>query len=69
MCVVFFKTVLKKIFYLFLTVLRLCCCVRAFTSCSSQASHRVFLLLWSTGSSALASLMVAHGLSSCGAWA
>ena len=64
-CVFIFLKQYWKKFCLFLTVLRLCCYVRTFTSCSSQASHFWwFLLLRSTGLRALASLTVAHGLSS-----
>ena len=63
-CVFIFLKQYWKKFCLFLTVLHLCCYVRTFTSCSSQASHFWwFLLLRSTGLRALSSLTVAHGLS------
>ena len=56
--------------YLFLAVLGLCFCVRAFSSCGEQghSSSRCMglslsqpLLLWSTGSRRVGSVVVAHG--------
>ena len=68
--------------YLFLAALGLCCCTRAFSSCSERgllfvAVHVLLIAVdslifsccraWALG--ARASVVVAHGLSSCGAWA
>ena len=55
----FFIFYLKKIIYLFLAVLGLCCCVRAFSSCSKPgilfvAVHGLLIVV--------ASLVVEHGL-------
>ena len=65
------NTVFKKInlfyLFLFLAVLGLRCCVRAFSSCGEQASHCGGLSCcraWALG--AWASVVVACGLSSCG---
>ena len=48
--------------YLFLAVLGLCCCVRAFSSCGELASHCSGFLLQNMG--AQASAVAAHRLSS-----
>ena len=55
---------------LFMALLGLCCCSRAFSSCGAQASH------WSGFSSRRAQapgtwalVVVAHALSNCGSWA
>ena len=75
--------VLKILFILFLAALGLCCCTRAFSSCSERGyfslqcagvSLQWLLLLWSMGSrragfSSCGSRALEHRLSSCGAWA
>ena len=64
--------------YLFLTVLGLHCCARAFSSCGEQGLLFIAVrgLLTAVASrcraralGARASVVVAHGLSSCGSWA
>ena len=67
--------------FFFLAMLGLCCCAWTFSSCgewgllsscSAWASHcsgfslQWLLLLWRTGSREQASVVVVHGLSSCG---
>ena len=74
--VVFF---LINLFTLFLAVLGLHCCVWAFLwlwrvgatlRCSAQASHfGGFSCCGARALGAWASVVVAHGLSSCGSWA
>ena len=71
--VVFFSFFLKYLFiYLFMAVLGLRFCARAFSSCGKRghSSSRCTglslsrpLLLWSTGSRRAGSVVVAHGLS------
>ena len=69
---------LKKFIYLFLALLGLHCCARAFSSCSERGLLFVVvqgLLIavasrcgaWALGTQA--SVVVARGLSSCGSWA
>ena len=65
--------------YLFLAALGLCCCMQAFSSCGERGLLFVVVcgLLTAVTSlccraralGALASVVVAHGLSSCGSWA
>ena len=74
----FFKSICLFI-YLFLAVLGLHCCVRAFSSRGKQgllldAVHGLLIVVaslccgaWALGTQA--SVVVAHGLSSCGSWA
>ena len=80
MTMVFFCFFNKFIYfiYLFLAVLGLCCCVRAFSSCGEQGllfvAVRGLLIAVASrcGVQALgtrASVVAAHGLSSCGSWA
>ena len=53
--------------YLFSAVLGLCCCSRAFSSCSVQASHCSDFSGCATQAQGVqASAVTAHGLSSCG---
>ena len=53
--------------YLFMAVLGLCCCVRAFSSCGARASHcSGFSCCGAQALDARASVVVARGLSSCG---
>ena len=58
----FFKLIYT---YLFLAVLGLRCCVRAFSSCGKRGPLFIAvhgpLLLWSTGSRRAGSVVVAHG--------
>ena len=56
--------------FLFLAVLGLRCCVRAFSSCGELASHcGGFSCCGARALGAQASAVVARGLSSCGSWA
>ena len=58
---------LNTFIYLFLAALGLCCCARAFSSCSVWASHcGGFSCCRSRALGAWASVIVARGLSSCG---
>ena len=75
---IFLKTLLKKIIYL-LSALGLRCCARAFSSCGERgllfvAVHGLLIVVaslccgaWTLGTRA--SVIVAHGLSSCGSQA
>ena len=64
----FFKGNFLKLFiYLFMAVLGLRCCTRAFSSCSERGLLFVAEPGWALG--AWASVVVAHRLSSCGSWA
>ena len=69
-CVPWLNLFLKKfiyLIYLFLAVLGLRCCTRAFSSCGEQASHcGGFSCCGAQALGAQASVVVAHGLSSCG---
>ena len=58
----------NKFIYLFLAVLGLCCCARAFSSCGKWGLLFVVVrrLLVGVAPGTRASLVVAHGLSSCG---
>ena len=73
---IFLKIFYKFIYLLFLTSLGLCCCSRAFSSCGERGL--LFVACWAShcggfswcGARALgagASVVAAHGLSSCGA--
>ena len=72
-CFLLFHSTLFLFIYLFLTMLGLHCCTRAFSSCGRQgppsscgawASHcGGFSLLWGTGSRFVSSAVVAHRLS------
>ena len=73
-----FNTVFFFKFNLFLAALGLHCCAQAFSSCGDRgllfvAVHGLLLVVASRcGAQALgaqASVVVAHGLSSCGSWA
>ena len=62
----FFFFFLNLFFYLFMAVLGLCFCARAFSSCGKWgplfiAVHGRPLLLWSTGSRRTSSAIVVHG--------
>ena len=75
---IFFLNKFIYFIYLFLAVLGLCCCVRAFSSCGEWGllfvAVRWLLLLQGTGSrragfSSCGSWALERRLSSCGAWA
>ena len=75
---VFFFLLINLFIYLFLAVLGLRCCARAFSSCGkratlrcgARASHcRGFSCCRARALGAQASVVVARGLSSCGLWA
>ena len=65
---IFFK--INLFIYLFLAALGLRCCAWAFSGCGARASHcGGFSYCGAQALGAGASVVVAHALSGCGAWA